>query len=491
MENHNSKSTNNSSHELVNSLIKNEYKSILGKNRRGLYFLVAILTLTFISLGHVLEGLKALDKSMNNPFTNWVNIYKIGDRTIDDFNEKINTANKEEYGIRNIKEYTRTYWEILKPGLDQKYKVSLRDVGMDDPIYNAILERKNLILKNDDLGFDRCGIIVKKEMLINAGYSNLSSLKKLAVIFPNKGYDHIILLNVHAIVDELPNEVDMIIPTQLAALEYSGAEFIQLGSTSSIYFLSKNRLTLEAVRKANIFDVEEVTEMSSQFDYYQDEYFYYEFFLSQKVPYTKSIELTQQIKTKFKCININPYNCSPIEDNYDRSYVAYNFNDLSKINTFSAFAKSQGVEIPLHQVRSKENFILVSRIAALFIFLLVIFSTASILLYLKNTLQNHLESIKPNLGTLKAFGLNDSTITKVYLFIIYRFFIIASLIAFAISIVYHLISLNINLSNFFFNIFDIWILVIWLFIGFILYLFYKTTVIKILKRAPGDLIYNR
>jgi len=490
MENREKTMKNNASKELVNSLIKNEYKTILGKNSRGLYILVTILAVTFISLGHGFEGLIKLDESMNNPFTNWVNLNNIGENNITTFNKKIG-EDPEKYGIKNIKKYTRTYWEILRPELNKKEKVTLRNVGTDDPIFDIIIEKDNIVELNENASFEQCGIIVKKEMLELYGYSNLSTTDQLAIIYPNKEYDHIVILDIYAIVKELPNEVDMVIPSQVASLEFNGADFINLARARNLFFLSKNKISLIDLKPYNLDKIEEVIETESDYSYNGTKYFSYEMFLTEKVSYAESIEIIDSVKSKFKCINISPPNCSPIEENFSYSYIAYNFNDLSKINEFSMFAKSEGVEIPLHQVKSKENFLLVSSLAKLFIILLVLFSTFSIGLYLKNTLQNHLENIKPNLGTLKAFGLKDSTITWVYLYIIYRFYIISSIIAFAISIVYYMVNKNLEFMNFFFNIFDYKILIVWIIIGCRLFLFYKTSVTKILNKAPGDLIYNR
>lgn len=483
--------TANSSKELIYALIKNEYKTIVGKKQRGLLFLMIILLITFISLGHVLSGLNQLEESMNNPFTNWVNLDNIGEKNISELNTKILDGNAKKLGIKNIKKYTRTYWEILDSSLSNKLKIPLRDVAMDDPIFNTILEENNLIHLNNNSSYAECGIIIEKEFLELARFANPGISDKVAVIYPHKGNDHIVILDIYAVVKELPNEVGMIIPPKVASLEHNGAEFINLGSSRSIFFLSKNKIDIDTFSKLNLNEIEEIDKISESFEFNGTNYFYYEFFLSKKEPYAQCWEIAQKVSSIFEIIPISPYNCSPIEENYSYSYIAYNFDDLSKIKEFSKFAKSQGVAIPLHQVRSKENFLLVSNIAVMFIILLIFFSAASILLYLKNTLQNHLEKIRPNLGTLKAFGLNNRIITRVYFLIIFKFYFTASILAFSISMAYHFIMYLCNPRNLSFNIFDFKILIAWLFIGLILLLFYKNSVAKILTKPPGDLIYNR
>ena len=119
------------------------------------------------------------------------------------------------------------------------------------------------------------------------------------------------------------------------------------------------------------------------------------------------------------------------------------------------------------------------------------FSILSIWLFINSLLKVHLERIKPNLGTFKAFGLSNQFLTNAYLRIIIAFISKASGLAIVGIISVFLIDWLITggQTNFDFN--NKWILFAVLALVFISLLFSKRTIDKILEETPGNLIYGR
>jgi hypothetical protein len=190
--------------------------------------------------------------------------------------------------------------------------------------------------------------------------------------------------------------------------------------------------------------------------------------------------------------SIIDFNCDARPDTeLNAYYYSLNFSELSMVKSFRAHAKEQyDLLLSLAQVESRDNFYLISRLTSLLIVLLVVLSGFSIILYLQNIVSNHLEKIKPNLGTLKAFGLSDNRIGSLYLAIVSRFYVVASLHAFGALILYKLIQMLLGLELHF-RLLDMRIVLIWATIYLMLYFLFKRLISRTLFRSPGDLIYNR
>ena len=144
----------------------------------------------------------------------------------------------------------------------------------------------------------------------------------------------------------------------------------------------------------------------------------------------------------------------------------------------------------MDQVESKENFALVSRLTSFIAIILLIFSFLSIVFYINSMLTKHLEKIKQNLGTLKAFGLNNRFLVSTYVGIIFMFMIISVFLGFLIS----LFLAFIEKLTFKIPIIDLFDYRIYLAIFVILIISTVTSynsIKKILLKTPGDLIYNR
>ena len=174
-------------------------------------------------------------------------------------------------------------------------------------------------------------------------------------------------------------------------------------------------------------------------------------------------------------------------------YLAFNFNKLDKVRDFNEFLKTDprfGMEISMDQVEAKENFALVSRLTGLIAIILLGFSILSIVFYINSLLTTHLEGIKNNLGTLKAFGLNNKFLISVYIKIIILFIIISIIIGYLISFGIKMLEVGFSkipvIDLFDYRIF-ITMIVILLFSSYISFI----SIRKILLKTPGDLIYNR
>jgi hypothetical protein len=89
----------------------------------------------------------------------------------------------------------------------------------------------------------------------------------------------------------------------------------------------------------------------------------------------------------------------------------------------------------MSQIESKENYNFVSRLTIFISGFLVIFSVICIILFLSNVLKVHINKIKSNLGTFKAFGLDDLTIVRIYSILSLRFLLYAILASLTLTLI--------------------------------------------------------
>tara|TARA_B110000240_G_scaffold195362_1_gene244827 strand:+ start:828 stop:2642 length:1815 start_codon:yes stop_codon:yes gene_type:complete len=178
------------------------------------------------------------------------------------------------------------------------------------------------------------------------------------------------------------------------------------------------------------------------------------------------------------------------------------FNDLEKVAVFDKYIKAR-YNIPLEKstIEDKKNFSFFNNLSNLLSWCIILFSIISIAFFTLNLLFSHINKNKRNLGTLKAFGLPNSSIVVLYSVITLLLVSISFAIAYSLSSLLGQSCLNlyttsneIDSANYIsevvfvnYNIkqllgFMVVVPTVCILIG--LYL-------KLYKVTPGDLIYER
>ena len=316
------------------------------------------------------------------------------------------------------------------------------------------------------------------------GGPNLDYIDEKLVYFFSVGY----------IVKDLPDNVDVIISDQFMTLLNSSVTqsgFIDQSPSSSLQIFSKEELKLGDI-KVMLDGIDVISISHTEELINQNKLFFYSIEMDTTLTFLSRMRLVKGATVDYRIKNYTTFNCNgefPVK--ISPFYYSVYFKDLSKVKEFRDYVKDNyDIVISLSQVESRDNFYLMSRLASLFIYLLVVLSGISILLYLQNVIKNHLEKIRPSIGTLKAFGLSDKKIGNLYLRIISKFYLVASLVSLAFILIYRLI-INFIQTNFYFSLFDIRLLIIWIVLFGVLLFFFNSLIKKVLFKTPGDLIYNR
>ena len=470
---------------------KNEFETLAGLKWRNIWSLAIILIVTFISLGHVVGGLNRLDKSMNNPYTNWVDVKNTG------VAEKGNALLREEldslrvkYDVNSINPYQEYFFEVFYNDLRDSLRLSIRNISLDDPLMEVVLEESNIYQAFDVLEPECSVILSKKAMQNKMGIDELDTLSCLPIRFDTEESIHFMVPISH-VVEELPSDVDILVSDKFIKMYAKGGStgFYEIGPSRQINFLSQDRLDIAIWSTDDrIYDIDPIDAIIV----WNKIYYNYQLFFNNDLSFTQRIQYMDSLKQDPKLFPYMPFQCVDVRDyNFSIDQYSYHFNSLDKIREFKKYASLKLVNVPIHQVESKYNFVIVSYIAYLFIFLLLGFAIFSVALYLNNLLRNHLEKIKPNLGTLKAFGLPEKKVHNMYLQIINRFFLIGSLISIGATILYYLIGKLVFVDSFLFSLFNWQQIMLWVLLWIFLVIFFTRIIKKILYRTPGDLIYNR
>jgi len=488
----------------------NEFNDLTGKSRKSIVALSLILALTISALGYAIGGLKYLKERMDNPFTNWVNLpisnsYKSKVNRLDVYFEDQN--NLDSFDLRNITKYKIESRESFNMEDGLAYPLKTRTVGLEEDILKEILKAGNVVsgysYKGGELEFPKCGVIIKEQALRdNLAYTSGQSIDKIPMVTP----EFVFFPEVVAVVKELPNLCNMLMSSHYSNLLNSNpgeTGFVQMNPVNIMQFVGRfsdkdeegNKSKIEKVfsdyaideivfekiklDESNSIDQFTITLLDFlDFDEIKD--------ISKELE-DQNIMKSPRPRYKSEC-NIGDY--SNLKNPH---YVAFNFHKLDKVRDFNEFLKVDprfGMEISMDQVESKENFALVSKLTGLMALILLAFSILSIVFYINSLLTTHLEGIKNNLGTLKAFGLNNRFLVSTYIKIIILFILISIFIGFLISFVIKGLEVGFSriavIDLFDYKIF-LTILVILIFSSWTSYRAIK----KILLKTPGDLIYNR
>jgi hypothetical protein len=488
-----------------------ELEELSGKSLRKLITLIVILTLTLISLGFAIGGTKYLEKKMSDPFTNWVNL-NVKPKDYAEVPKIMASLATEElktrFNLRNVKEYNRGFVSVYFSDGATGYQ-TYRSIDPNDELIKVILDKskKNVVkgasynAKTDEFSEDinKCGIIIKEEVLTVLGFDPTDILH-LSIA----DVDKVLHFPIISIVKEMPNNCQVMMSTHLYnliwELSYTESGFINTAASHDFSVMIKDSLSLSND------EIEEKIKEGLNPDgsmFFDHEPFYFKkgkentvtkIFMPHEYDLDGLDSLFEEIQSfipgtkrfyEYEC-EIGNYNS--IDQPY---YLSFNFNRLDSVRSFQAYMKeNHDIEISMSQIESKESFALLSKLTAFLSAILFGFSLMSIVFYINSLLSSHLEKIKMNLGTFKAFGLSNKLLVSTYLKIIGYYILKAVIIALLFCAATELITKYFWEKDYF-DVFNVVILIAIAVIALISMLTSRNTIYKYLLKTPGDLIYNR
>ncbi len=515
----------------------------MGRGKSNLLILVIILFTTFSVIGFAEGSLRYLELKMKDPFINWVNILpgNLTQRGIDEVIRKINSEDvKDYYGINNAIGYNRfqfnfydynnirNYYQTGYLDTNRITRIPARTMDAEDPVIHEVFARNNYLAGKAFSDNWDIGLIVTEDILIRLNYP----------------------LNTPFIWMDLPSldpdDLKMVrsaIPIPVKGVVKTIPGLARMASTSYFYQQRSQRIgrnpfnPYDDMRLVIAFtgSQEELGEFSQRLELLLDSFkdmFPYEpyrifnetrfegeqsehllvfiTFRPRGIPKTIKDELFTML---FNSSELSSYRNHLIrmydyegrlgqyrpEIGYDR--ISVNFANLDRLREFSLMLSDEfGIEIDMAQIESRENYNFVSRLTGIISFVLIAFSILSILLFVGHLLKNHLESIKRNLGTFKAFGLSNDLMIKIYVRIVISILGVSALMALAASALFGYLGgmrfiLFVSGSAYepgrYFSLNSHYLLIALIMLTLFSIIVLNFITAGILKQTPGDLIYER
>jgi len=488
---------------------QNEYQVLAGNSNGRIKSLFAILFLTFLALSFAIGSVKYLKVKMDNPFTNWVDMpvrYEYQDK-VNSIRQYFNVSdNSEKVGLKSITQYSKFSPEVYHFITNERHRV----LGMTlDPTGDLIkrvlgnIPNSKEMFTEDGSGLKDSflsGVIVTKRMLEELGCEHPDQQRLL--VFDDENYRKYV--PILAVVESLPSLSDFACTPRLynwMTEKWETTNCIESqGKVNALYMTSDISKVAYFEEISNSIPLDFSIEQQELDFNSKDQRYKYRLAFNSWFTLEERMKNFHLLKKSMGKDSLNTFwladwKCTVNSgtDQLDNPYyLAYNFNKLDEIRQFKEVMQNKfGVEISMNQVESKENFMIISRLTFVISIILFVFVLISISLYTRNLLVAHLEKNKSNLGTFKAFGLDNEMLVNNYRNIIISFISLSVFLAFLLTWFIE------RLEYFFYKeesvliLFNPWIYLAILLLFGMMYFSTSKIINSILAHTPGDLIYNR
>ncbi len=523
---------------------KRELNPLLGKRKINLFVLVLMLFIAFTAIGFAKGSLDYLEYKMKDPFINWVNVLPGGKSSfeiqmiIDELNsEKI----KQEYQLRSALGYNRfqlnfyPYDEVVSSYLtgvldtNNIYGFPGRTLHLEDPVIQEVFRPNNYITGNKFNNQLDIGLAVTEEMLQNLNYPSNTKYIWIDVpaLDPKQGMKQMrvaVPIPVRAVVRVLPGL------TSFASSPYFFQQRMRVGDNPfnplqdtrmllSFYgtqhevnsFMEKLTEYLQTADDMQGYNLSYVWTESNLYANAEESFLVYLRFLSRNIskPEMDHIflslynarQLANYQEQVFRMYDYHGNLSSRVSQQWNYDRISLHFYNLDHLREFSVMLSNQHqIEVDMAQIESRENYYFVSQLTEIISFVLIAFSIISVLLFTSHLLKKHLDSIKRNLGTFKAFGLLNSLLINIYVRLVLSIFGFATILALIISAIFgYSGGMRLVLGLFgeqiehglYFSLLSVYLIFTVLLLIVFAIVVVRVITIKILNRTPGDLIYER
>lgn len=514
---------------------KNELKALI---HGGLSKKLILPSFVFFALFGVIaasSGLDYLEDKMNDPYVNWIDIPVTTDmqgRYVQIVDSLETWREVERCRLAECAGFYRFSMYFFGSERDQEFVIG-RTVNptLDSALLGRVLVDEQIVLdfRNSD-GKDyrsdermwRSGIIITESV-----YKNLFGEAQPRQIAVRKGDVISPVMNVIAVVKKLPGKASFICSNSFHwSITYDlSATKIQMSTPvdSMVIWTSSEFTTKESIQRlkqdlhnsdyGDYFASIDVTPLKSELishnsrvriglaepagiglrrDIFKDLLF--TVFRGEKPRMA-----TEYVFIKSKAEEQGLFAKKAFNEQYH--WFSLGFSEIDSIRPFSDLIQSVEVEMDLNKIESLENFNLVSVLTGVLGGLLLLFALVAVIIFIYNLVSSHLDHIKDNLGTFRAFGITKSFLVKAYLRIVLTLLSASLGMAIAAMLIINysgftswilgLLNYDDEIAQMELNIFDPWVLVMIVLLYTSTFIVTKHSVEGIVKNSPGDLIYKR
>lgn len=514
--------------------IKREGKVVLGKRLSTVWLLLTVMSMTFTAIAFSNGSMEYLAFKMDDPFTLWVDIKNDGtfsdnqitglgyDDLLFDINRDENKllyhyiASEEDYESRF------NFWKA-----DGENPLTLKGrffENVSTQLFEKILEKNNIVngwgIQYKNLPEETIGFIITMEALGKLGYVDAPSYLNL-YSYSSGADEYGIDLNereyaksplpVLAVVKQLPGNVDFISTTLFYGRESNPGTDDPFNMANefygeSLHYFVPYDVDLEQFRLD--FD-EAVRDICVDGEYSFNDSFYYDSQRSFKegnyisletdgfdfISYDAISQIHSSLMHKYEKLDVHrlyEYDYGKDGSLERGGYLSVNFVDLERIPEFVDFLSEYNVKMEMSQYNAKMNFNVLNKLSWVLSIAMIIFSIFCIVLFIVNLLQSYFQKVKRNLGTFKAFGMSNNELMVIYMSIVSSIVVMSIAMALLVVSVVQVILPQRPEGSF--GYLSLWCPLTLVSVAFIIAASLMTVFLVIrnlLKKTPGDLIYDR
>lgn len=516
-------------------LLQREVRELAGRKGGHLWLLVLMLVATFASIAFSEGSQHYLRYRMADPFTNWVSIAKSSDdanvdnETFNSFRDSLYLEeNKARYDYRDVLIAMR--WSFTMGNIDGRnwFLTGRFFEHLNTPLIHQVLAEDNVVdgchVDTTLLTDETMGLIITVKAAENLGYDLQHLPSYIYYWSKNEGADSLglkvvdekyvpVALPVLAVVHRLPNNAQMLANTYLF-------EQLRNGSMTAPFDFAAHRRDYlrqlvffvatglekdfeETVMAATPDSLKQTLGIDVAGDNYRQMRTCASGSLMQvslgdaSTPYAVyrdiAIAITHHFTDATQVCQIYKFDTQPAET--PRSmFLSVEFNTLNHIHEFEKFAQRHHIQMELEQVRTMENFVAVTHMAAILSGAMVLFSIVCIMMFMVNMLQSYFQKVKRNIGTFKAFGMNGRELVLVYVLLLIMMVVAAVVIALLLTWALQGVLPQMGIEKDGFNYLSLWRITTYVATIVIILATVCTVVLvmaRMLSQTPGDLIYDR
>lgn len=512
-------------HDFKHLFYRNETKELLGKKNKHFWLIVVILFFTFLAIGFSNGSLEYLKDKMEDPFVRSISAPIPGtNRNANRVIEMYNSDSLQQvYHYDSIVGYNKwtAYFQGDMPESPNR-SVDGRSIPFNDPLVATIVDPViNNSVGNAFVSENDISIIVTKNFI-----EKLECSENPAFVYRKQRDGRLTPIPIRAIVDKLPGKQVDFITTQYFYNNsiIMGDKFLFKDNKKLYAYVVIDSLQVNAFKEAcdsfftrywdegGMLEINTIDVFKHQFSYKSLYYLQVSFYESEIIELEQIDELYALFRQSDEVkriigqagINENEFVQSYFPNQENRSssrfdYIAVNFNDLSIVDVFAEkFAEDSEIVLEMAQIEQMKNYNFVSKLTQIMSVILIGFSVLMINIFLSNILSTHLNNIKMNIGTFKAFGID---IKRIYIGMMYIFVLLPLIFSLFMAgvfgylgFVYFIINALSPFTvekNLYFDLFNNYTLISVLVLAVVNYYAFNIIINRIFKQSPGDLIYDR
>jgi len=494
-----------------------QYLSIFSKDGA---ILIVLLFIVFSAIGFAKGGLQYLKNKMDDPFVNWIEIDIPQDKkshlkkilyNLSQFNIK------NQYFIKHVCGFYEFSLLIMTYNKKETFIVSGRTIAPSDPILSKIISKDNLVIGSSFLSDDDASLIVTEAFLKKYGYQLNDTFinMEFPIVFDKT---RPVPLPIRAIVKNLPGNMSFVSTPFFYFQRYKdSANAFSPNNTRELILFNTGDLTkgFELQKEITLYFQNNNAFANYDFvicDPYPDNTTYkagYRIYIN--IDPEPDLEFIEEIFTNLnkymkhnkheQLLKLYEHPFGQITEFDDFHTVSIYLKSLKNVEEFNRYFNSTfDMVIDMKKIERLKNYKVITNYSNTISALLIIISIISISIFIGYILYLHLFKMRVSIGTLKAFGVSDKSLRNIYIVAMLKFLTLSLAVSFFLTVVFGytgilnlilLLFFSIDSSYIFFDMLSIQTIFILLTIPCVGYIVLWFTANKILKRSPGDLIYNR